>query len=290
MFLCFVLFCCLPATASPRLDGPAQERFDVWTTENGLPQNSVNAIVQTRDGYLWLATMDGLARFDGVRFTVFNRANTQGIKSNRLTALCEDGEGGLWIGTEDSGVIRYKDGVFTTYTTAEGLPGDQVYEIHFAPESLLLVHTGKGVVRWDGAQFVPYTADNERFTRLQDGPSTVDDEGGLWTNDSSGFYRWTPAGGVAFYPVRGGLPESVLIYATYRDRRGVIWLGAAGAGVFKLQGSELIAPRRGSSPARRERSLRRPRRADVACHRQWATPLCERSRHHPHHCARAVGR
>src|SRR5262245_57608165 len=59
----------------------------VWTTEDGLPQNSVNAIVQSRDGYLWLATFGGLARFDGVRFTIFNSANTPGLKSNRITAL-----------------------------------------------------------------------------------------------------------------------------------------------------------------------------------------------------------
>jgi ligand-binding sensor domain-containing protein len=103
-------------------DTQSSQRFDVWNTENGLPQNSVNAIVQTRDGYLWLATMDGLARFDGVRFTVFSMANTAGIKSNRLIALCVDDAGVLWIGTEDGGVIRYKDRAFTTYTTADGLP------------------------------------------------------------------------------------------------------------------------------------------------------------------------
>ena len=52
----------------------AQYRFDYWTADNGLPQNSVRDIVQTRDGYLWPATFDGLVRFDGVRFTVFSRA------------------------------------------------------------------------------------------------------------------------------------------------------------------------------------------------------------------------
>ncbi len=58
------------------LTAPAQYRFDHWTADNGLPQNSVRDIVQTRDGYLWLATLDGLVRFDGVRFTVFRLVHT----------------------------------------------------------------------------------------------------------------------------------------------------------------------------------------------------------------------
>ncbi len=71
-----------------------------WTTEDGLPQNSVNAIVQTRDGYLWLGTFGGLARFDGVKFTIFNSSNTPGLRSNRILSLFEDRAGRLWIGTE----------------------------------------------------------------------------------------------------------------------------------------------------------------------------------------------
>jgi ligand-binding sensor domain-containing protein len=65
----------------------AQYSFDHWTTDNGLPQNNVRDIVQTRDGYLWLATLDGLVRFDGVRFTVFNKSNSPGIITNRFVML-----------------------------------------------------------------------------------------------------------------------------------------------------------------------------------------------------------
>ncbi|MEJ7713543.1 MAG: two-component regulator propeller domain-containing protein [Pyrinomonadaceae bacterium] len=101
----------------------------MWTTDTGLPQNSVNAILQTHDGYLWFATLGGLVRYDGVRFTVFDKANSKGIKSNRLTALFEDRAGDLWFGTEDSGLTRYRDGTFTTYTTSEGMPGNWVRAI-----------------------------------------------------------------------------------------------------------------------------------------------------------------
>lgn len=61
-----------------------QYRFDSWTTDNGLPQNGVRAIAQTPDGYLWFTTFDGLVRFDGARFTVFDKNNSPGISSNRF--------------------------------------------------------------------------------------------------------------------------------------------------------------------------------------------------------------
>lgn len=68
---------------------------DAWRTEDGLPQNSVLAIAQTPDGYLWLATQEGLARFDGVRFTVFDKNNTQAIRNNYIQALCAARDGSL---------------------------------------------------------------------------------------------------------------------------------------------------------------------------------------------------
>ena len=83
--------------SSPALAASPRYHFNVWTTENGLPHNSIEAIHQTRDGYLWLTTPDGLARFDGVRFTIFNTANTKGIKSNRFTCVFEDDTGALWM-------------------------------------------------------------------------------------------------------------------------------------------------------------------------------------------------
>src|SRR6185436_7098370 len=83
----------------------AEYRFDVWTAaDSGLPQNTVCTLLQSRDGYLWVGTLDGLARFDGVRFTVFNRGNSPGLPSNRITALYENAAGDLWAGTEGGGL------------------------------------------------------------------------------------------------------------------------------------------------------------------------------------------
>lgn len=100
----------------------AQYRIDRWTADDGLPQNSVYAIVQTRDGYLWLATLDGLARFDGVRFTVFNKSNSPGIVNNRFVSLFEAGNGDLWAGTEESGAGRFRGGRFEHFGADTNVP------------------------------------------------------------------------------------------------------------------------------------------------------------------------
>src|SRR6185295_20203754 len=132
----------------------AQYRFDHWTADNGLPQNSVREIVQTQDGYLWFTTFDGLVRFDGVRFTVFNKSNSPGLATNRFVSLFEDRNGDLWAGLETGEVLRRHQGRFTTYTHAQGLPNDifprlaedaqgnvVIYYLHFDPENLGKVYT-----------------------------------------------------------------------------------------------------------------------------------------------------
>lgn len=109
MVLVGVLFAA-PAVKGAVLEDPPKSDYHFlqthWTTENGLPANDVTSIVQTRDGYLWVGTFGGLARFDGVRFHIFNSGNTPGLNSNRLTALYEDRAGVLWIGAENGEIYR----------------------------------------------------------------------------------------------------------------------------------------------------------------------------------------
>ncbi|HEX9271192.1 MAG TPA: two-component regulator propeller domain-containing protein [Candidatus Binatia bacterium] len=101
----------------------AQNRIDTWTTDNGLPQNSVTSLTQTPDGYIWFTTNDGLARFDGVRFKVFNKSNTPEITNNRMLGAFADKSGKLWVQTEDGGIFFYEKGIFRiTMKPDEGPP------------------------------------------------------------------------------------------------------------------------------------------------------------------------
>jgi ligand-binding sensor domain-containing protein len=103
-------------------------RYDIriWQTDEGLPQNSVNAIAQTPDGYLWVGTREGLARFDGVRFTVLDDKAAPYLKQSAINALCVTRDGSLWIASESNGVTRFQHGRFTHYLKADGLPDNQI--------------------------------------------------------------------------------------------------------------------------------------------------------------------
>ncbi len=106
-----------------------QYRFDTWTTDNGLPQNGVRDITQTPDGYLWFTTFDGLVRFDGVRFTVFNKSNTKGIINNRFTGLFGGAGGTLYATTMEDGVLTiFRNGEFSSMTSEE-VPGHYVHRV-----------------------------------------------------------------------------------------------------------------------------------------------------------------
>jgi signal transduction histidine kinase/ligand-binding sensor domain-containing protein len=100
-----------------------------WQTENGLPQNSVTAVVQTRDGYLWLGTYSGLARFDGARFTVFNDGNTPEMRDSHVTSLFEADDGTLWIGHENGEVTWYKNRLFQTMEVPAAWEDSKIHDI-----------------------------------------------------------------------------------------------------------------------------------------------------------------
>lgn len=94
--------------APPADDGGVQVAS--WTVADGLPQGTVNDIVETPDGELWLATFGGLVRFDGVHFAVLDLANLAGLPSNRITALASDSAGGLWLATQTGHIAHFSGG------------------------------------------------------------------------------------------------------------------------------------------------------------------------------------
>jgi len=245
----------------------AQYRFDSWTTNHGLPQSSVIAIAQTRDGYLWLTTFNGLARFDGVRFTVFDRNNSPGMSANDCTVLHEDAAGALWIGTGESGVMRYQNGVFTSFTTAQGLPRGSVRRIQSGPEGELLVSTGWGSARLRngrfeaeaGSEFVIHLGrSGTRWSLDKDGlharkgdrvthyqlPQAPDRAGNNMIHEDRGGNAWLSLHGYGLLKARNGaifdytgrlrLTADQTVMAIIEDREGVFWFGTDNAGLIRF--------------------------------------------------------
>jgi ligand-binding sensor domain-containing protein len=144
------------AVASVRAQSPGDAAnwvADTWQTDAGLPHNSVTAILQAGDHYLWVGTSNGLARFDGVRFTTCRVVDEPGLRSNRILCLHEDSHGTLWIGTEEGGLAGYRGGRFSSLTTAEGLSSDTVLCLREDKAGELWVGTASGLNRRRGGQF-----------------------------------------------------------------------------------------------------------------------------------------
>ncbi|MBI4748112.1 MAG: hypothetical protein HY774_06455 [Acidobacteria bacterium] len=230
--LCLAAFCVLVWMMTSPSVAFAQYRFDTWTTDDGLPQNAVFAVTQTRDGYLWLTTLDGLVRFDGVTFTVFNKGNSRGLTSHRFSALFEDSDGTLWIGTIDGGLTRYRDGVFTTFTKVDGLPHDGVRAIQGDLNGDLIITTDGGFAYWRGGRLVadPEQLDSDRAVLY------VSPTGTRWRWDEQGVHRMT--GRTATFPIQ--FPHRKNINLTLiEDRQGNLWVGAYNDGIYCISGDRL---------------------------------------------------
>src|SRR4051794_19635156 len=133
--------------AEPPPAAPAAFVVKTWRTSDGLPQSTVTALARTPDGYLWVGTYGGLARFDGVRFVYYGLAD--GLRSLSIRALVADDAGGLWVATLGGGLSRVRrDGTITTLTTADGLLHDDVNSIARADGGGLWVGTARGLQRW----------------------------------------------------------------------------------------------------------------------------------------------
>jgi len=207
----------------------SQYGHDVWQTESGLPQNSVLAIAQTGDGYLWFGTEEGLVRFDGVRFTVFDKRNTPSLRSNTISVLLEDRSGSLWIGTNGGGLTHLKNGRFTTLTTQDGLAGNVILSLHEDREGNLWVGTdGGGLNRFRDGKFATYTvknglADNAIFSICEDR------DGSLWFGTHAGLSH-LKEGRFTTFATRDGLPD-LYVRAVYSDHEGNLWIGTNGGGL-----------------------------------------------------------
>src|SRR3984885_5583419 len=126
-----------------------QFRPTQWTADSGLPQNIIRGIVQTPDGYLWVATLNGVARFDGVRFTVFDKSNTPGIVANRFAAMVHGVEGDLWLYTENGNITRYHNHEFHTLDVSEGITPDSGHGITADSQGNIWILHSQKIFKWN---------------------------------------------------------------------------------------------------------------------------------------------
>ena len=266
-------------SAAPAGAGSAPPEFFIrsWQGQQGLPNNTVTAVTQSRDGYLWLGTDEGLARFDGVHCQQFGLAD--GLKNLQISALLEDRQGALWIGTAGGGVGRLAQGMIHTYTVKDGLAGDSISSFVEATNGEVWVGTHTGLSRWWKGKFEPLakelgpmlvfdlakdrqgdiwvaTLHNGLLRFHGDTYSVADHETGTITNNprcvlvDSQNRVWAGMrerkllcyenGAWKNYGTNEGFPE-VVTYRLAETEEGMIWAGSWNEGLYYLQNGRFQA-------------------------------------------------
>ncbi len=272
-----------PALALNPSRALSQYTRTVWTQQHGLPQDTVRAIAQSKDGYLWLGTDEGLAQFDGYDFVVFNKENGA-LPSNSVAALWAARDGSLWIGTL-GGLTRYRNGKFTTFTKKDGLSEASVNSITEDQSGGIWVVAGVYVNRFQDGKFINYsprqglpiqalrTVYCDRDGRIYaagfggvvrlEGNSFVsvlgpvgdivsallaDRHGTLWVGGSFGMLTRSPSGELRRYTVKDGLPDNY-VRSVWEDRDGNLWAGTDG-GLARLENGRFVSSPLASSHER----------------------------------------
>ena len=205
----------------------------IWQVQQGLPQASIYAIVQTRDGYLWLGTETGLVKFDGVRFTAVEQLHGVSIADVWVTHLLEDQPGQLWIGTKRDGVIELRGGTVTRYTTHQGLPSDNVQCLLADKRGTIWVCTPNGLAQIAHGTVKALAASNAAGIDVRAASVTASGEVIVGT-DAGRVADWD---GRAFRDRPLHLGPSSPVQAMLRSSDGQLWIGTS-TGLVRLRGDK----------------------------------------------------
>lgn len=225
-----LLLSAVPPDAAAQTNGPLYVSTS-WTMDQGLPQSSVNSIIQTRDRYLWLATFGGLVRFNGRSFTVFNRSNSPGMTSERTLMLWEGPDSSIWCGSE-AGLLRFREGRFRSYPI---MAGSRV----FSPQQLkvdgrgviwLIAHTMVLRCERDSFVVVPISIDPSLRTKALDDPS------GTWLGLGSRLIRTTGDSAVLVWDFGTIIHTNIQNVEEHPVGSGIIWAATSGDGIVRWDG------------------------------------------------------
>ncbi len=206
-----------------------------WKTENGLPQNTITAITQTPDGFIWLGSKEGLIRFDGREFIEFNSKNTKAIENNEIWSLLTDSKGIMWIGTNGGGLISFRDGEFKNYNTRDGLSDNAIWSLYEDSRGSLWIGTGGGGIT---------VLSNNKFRTIDtsDGLTgnyiwsiTEDRNGAIWAGTDGNYLSRITDDSIKSISTFDGYPGDYTM-ASLRDKSGNLWFGASGIGVIRYDG------------------------------------------------------
>ncbi len=244
-FLTLLFLCAFFSTAAAALSvgtSPDQMVMDQWDDRTGLPSNNVLDVLQDRRGYVWLASYDGLVRFDGKTFAVITKENLNGFTSNSARVLAEAPDGTLWIGTNTSGLFSYSNGKFTGYGLADGLPDLSIRALGFDRFGTLWVGTSGGLAVRKDKGFASLGDAGGIVTFLQ----PLDDGSLLAGMNTNGLYRTGPEGITPWVPA-GLDPETAAVLSSRSftssliDNSGRLWLGTASGTILVFRGNALVS-------------------------------------------------
>lgn len=217
----FVIACIVSTavlTAAARAYSEQEANYShhqVWSTEEGLPQESVHALLQSQEGYLWVATEDGAARFDGQSFRVLNHATVPAFSSNDVSCLAEDQAGDLWLGTSD-GLIRKHGEEYRRFSTQDGLSSGEILALAATSKGLLVLTTG-GVSAWQRDHFERVFT-NEVITGL-----AGTEQGAILISQKGNAYRWNDG---QLVPIETAAEDGQALGAATSDKQTVWTFGS----------------------------------------------------------------
>jgi len=193
-----------------------------WTMENGLPTNSLVHICQTKDGYLWISSYSGLTRFDGINFRVFNKQNTEIFEGDGIRELAEDNTGTLWITTQNSGLVYYKNGEFKSLGKEHGIK--HLYRaLHIDSKNRIWsASPDKGWFYYENDDF--HFLSKSSLSNIEVRSIAESKNGSIWFGTlGEGLFRYEN-GALKTYTEKDGLPSN-WIYSLYVDVNDCLWIG-----------------------------------------------------------------